>query len=258
MWFIFSGQLLQEIKVHFPNCQTVPSSSQSAAILIFREVTDSLTHWLTYPFQTCGLSICWALPASAHSFAITTPWETAVLRLNLLTQNLLFETKERSGSPLLPCGTVLNNHWSGTEQLLSVTLKIMKSVFSGAASSHWRTLLIPGCFTASVLWNFFSQVNAILWLRSCSVVYCMQFYRQADDFVPVKCFVECLLVVFCILCCVRAGMSVCAVRVRLLTAIYVLRYFFVSFPDDKTAFHLLYKQFRCIDVPSMHMPMCMW
>lgn len=170
VWLIFSGQLLQEMKVHFPDCQTVPSSSQSAAIFIFREVTDSFTHSLAYSFQTCGLSICWALPASAHSLTITTPWETAVLRLNLLTQNLLFETKERSGSRILPCGTVLNNHWSGTEQLFSVTLKIMKSVFSGAASSHWRTLLTPSCFTASVLWNF-SQVNAILWLRS-SVVWC--------------------------------------------------------------------------------------
>lgn len=50
----------------------------------------------------------------------------------------------------------------------------------------------------------------------CSLVYCMQFYRQTDESVLVSCFLESLLFgVFCPVCvCVRK-MCVSVVRVRL-------------------------------------------
>lgn len=103
---------------------------------------------------------------------------------SLLAQNRLNWAKGRSGSPLCLEGRFSTNHWSRIEQCLSVILRIMKSVFfSGAASSHRRTLLTPGCcITASVLWNDSSPPGwpSTDWVMRSSVVwcYCMQFYRR--------------------------------------------------------------------------------
>lgn len=112
-------------------------------------------------FQTCGLSIfgCQA-PASAHLLTIAAPWGTAVLPIELtvtvLTQNLSVEKRKKRLSSL-PWGTVLSNHWSRIEQLLSVTLKLMKSVFlfcfRGLLPPTGGLLTPDRCFTASVLWN---------------------------------------------------------------------------------------------------------
>ena len=232
--------------------------------------------------------VAWSIffSSSLPQLTITAPfWETAVSRLislvTVLTQNLSVDEKGRSVSPSLPWGTVLDNHCSGIEQLLSVTFEKIKScnqcfLTEGGCfllpvdSANTRLLLHSKC---SLKWiSSSSRVNAIHWLSYeifCRVVYCMQFYRQTDECVLVWCIVECLLCgvlcpVVCVCACVCAGMCVfvcCESDQPFFCFVFGYFSFFFCFlflfffPDDKTAFHLSCKQFRCIDVPSMHMPL---
>lgn len=111
---------------------------------------------------------------------------------SLLTQSLWTEQKKgRSGSPLLPWGTVLNKpliqDW--TVSLCNIKnheISVFLFFFRELLPPTWRTLLTPGCccITASVLLKWFlSSRVTIHWLSNeifCSVVYCMQFYRWTD------------------------------------------------------------------------------
>lgn len=219
-----------------------------------------------HSFQTCGLSILFFVKPS-HHYALRNCSLATELTVTALTQNLsiekrkeaalLFALRDSSQQPLIQDWTAsFCNIWRKKKQNHEI------SVFSGAASSHRRTLLTPGCcFTASVLWNDSSPPGwtpSTDWdLLKCGVLYAVLSSKQMSLYVSHVSWSACF-VVFCVLWCVRGSVWMCCESAAAYQP-HVLGYFFLFFfPDDKTAFHLSCKQFRCIDVPSMHMPMCMW
>lgn len=132
----------------------------------------------------------------------------------------------------LPWGTAHNNHWSRTE-LFSAFSELFPP--SGGC-----------CFSASVLWNGSPPpdwlMDSIVWCTVCSFIF-------INEFVPMFCRESVFVVFFfCLFFFVCEGECLSSICFDSFSPVW----------DDKTAFLWSYKQLRCIDVPSMRMPLCMW
>lgn len=131
--------------------------------------------------------------------------------------------------------------------------------FFWAVSSYWWMLLPRKCSLKCFSSSWCSQspdwvMESFMWCTVCSFI-----IMQMTSYL---CFAECVCacgvyVFFFFFLCARMCFSVWW-RLTDCPPHVLESCFFPPSQGDKTAFLWSYKQFRCIDVPSMHLPLCMW
>lgn len=177
---------------NFQKYQTIPLTWSSQSAVLFSECFVSALSFFSRSFQTRGLSIfcCWAFPASAQaltSLRLEKPQSYDWTDCNSADSQSHYWGK--TGEELLsslPWGTVLNHHWSRTEQLLCLTFNKNHEI------SVFRWLLPPTgglCSHSAAAASqqvFFKTSPGWTPSTDCSVVYRMQFYCWKDELVCVS------------------------------------------------------------------------